>query len=543
MVTSSPDNKRDDKHLHRRAQRESLYRQSIQAEARLAAEQAAQRAAGMVTAPLSTEDASVASVGSTELAIQRGSQRALLDSFEETNRRGIHSHSITEFDLTTVTEEDATTNRTNSVLIVTPSSRSKPDTKKKKRRMRMPRKNTRLSVESRRRSGLFKNTDAIKRDAWMCGVCGKVFTTFTSAEVHEQQCIRKLVGAENARDAKPPATPNGVRSPDPLSNVARLPDTNDMDPSDASFESALSSVASLCSGTWRNRKSVDFADLHPIVSGEAAAVQGSKAQKPILRKPMTPVPFPNLVSPTVDKGQKDQALKNRDNMIIAAKSALHRSIIPESRAVDDDDLLLPATMRQYVVLSDEALVNVVLRATPLALNRQQINAERDLALLALDKAYYDAMAQRALDRSKYLIKKSKGTGIYSNVHNKFVDAYQLIKEGDVEGGMTTDQYTRKRKGGSNEAGEIVHTDATMYVNVVVKQSIQVVNYELERMAKERWDDEKNMRKIKSMDEKCARFERLKAFAHANAVRIAGLALASDFTPRRIAVQLSNDLYR
>ena len=40
-----------------------------------------------------------------------------------------------------------------------------------------------------------------------------------------------------------------------------------------------------------------------------------------------------------------------------------------------------------------------------------------------------------------------------------------------------------------------------------------------------------------------RFQKFRAVAQGNLVKLAGFALASDFTPRRIAVQLSNDLYR
>lgn len=81
----------------------------------------------------------------------------------------------------------------------------------------------------------------------------------------------------------------------------------------------------------------------------------------------------------------------------------------------------------------------------------------------------------------------------------------------------------------------------MYVNVIVKNSVRVVDNELERMAQQRWEDLKESTIVK--DEKTAQFERFRKFAHAHAVKLAGLALQSDFTPRRIAIQLSNDLYR
>ena len=66
-----------------------------------------------------------------------------------------------------------------------------------------------------------------------------------------------------------------------------------------------------------------------------------------------------------------------------------------------DDQLLPSATRKYMILSDEALVNVVLRAVPMTLSPSEMKAERALKLLAGDKAYYDAMSERAEYRKKY----------------------------------------------------------------------------------------------------------------------------------------------
>jgi hypothetical protein len=208
---------------------------------------------------------------------------------------------------------------------------------------------------------------------------------------------------------------------------------------------------------------------------------------------------------------------------------------------DGDDQLLPSATRKYMMLSDEALVNVVLRAVPMLLSPSEMKAERALKLLAADKAYYDAMSERAEYRKKYRLTRAEGSGVFSKVQNKFVDAYQLIKEGDGADVMGGDQYTVKKKGGGGAEREISHTGGTVYVNVIVKNSVRVVDNELERLAQQRWEDLRESTIVK--DEKKAQFERFRKFAHAHAVKLAGLALQSDFTPRRIAVQLSNDLYR
>ena len=67
--------------------------------------------------------------------------------------------------------------------------------------------------------------------------------------------------------------------------------------------------------------------------------------------------------------------------------------------------------------------------------------------------------------------------------------------------------------------------------------MQVVNNELERMARGWWQDNKNERG------RDFQFEWIRAVTQQKVIQLAGLALASDFTPRKVAVQLSNDLYR
>ena len=52
-----------------------------------------------------------------------------------------------------------------------------------------------------------------------------------------------------------------------------------------------------------------------------------------------------------------------------------------------------------------------------------------------------------------------------------------------------------------------------------------MKHELERLARERWEAEE------MGVEKFRKFERFRFFAHVNAVRLAGIALASDFTVR------------
>lgn len=72
----------------------------------------------------------------------------------------------------------------------------------------------------------------------------------------------------------------------------------------------------------------------------------------------------------------------------------------------------------------------------------------------------------------------------------------------------------------------------------------LVNNELQRMARGWWQSEtsgdKAQNKEKVLD---FQFEWIRAHTQKKVIQLAAVALASDFTPRKVAVQLSNDLYR
>jgi hypothetical protein len=208
------------------------------------------------------------------------------------------------------------------------------------------------------------------------------------------------------------------------------------------------------------------------------------------------------------------------------------SPIPASTRLVDDampSLLMPGTMQNYVVLADEALLNVCWRATPLILAPNEVQAERHLAYLGKDKAYYDDIVARAQARRTNPSNRFRSDAtdtLRGKVQNKLLDAYQLMKEGDANFARK-DVYNRKQVegGAAGENSMIHHSPSTMYVNVLVRNSVQVVKYELERLAREKWEHPDEGK------EKYTRFELFRVYAHVNFVKLAGLALASDFTVR------------
>ena len=209
----------------------------------------------------------------------------------------------------------------------------------------------------------------------------------------------------------------------------------------------------------------------------------------------------------------------------------------------EHDLILPLGMRDYVVLADEALADVCGKALPLMLTCAELDAELELEYLAKDKAYYDMLYSRDMERrrgGRYSQFRTEGKSMLSKVQNKFVDAYQLMKEGNPNGKTTNmDHYTRKLKGDIDTTRMLENSKNTLYVNVIVKESLKVVRYELQRLARQRWEEAHAEKTEKDPQV----FQQFRALAQDNLVKLAGLVLAADFTPRRIAIQLSNDLYR
>lgn len=325
-------------------------------------------------------------------------------------------------------------------------------------------------------------------DAWMCGVCGQAFATLSSANRHETKHIEQVVKGICAASI-PPSTRNDVSVP-PI---------------------------------YRSRSETPSNHAPHSTSGDSTAVDASD---PVVNS-TTAEPEQSRGLPVVNK------LRDRTNSEVRFEDQLH-GVHGTVDDIDEPPLLLPSTVIKPVILADEALLTVCQRAEHLILCSEEIQAEHELALLARDKKYYDDMADRALSRrvnpmSRY---RSDAEGLVGKVHNKLLDAYQLMKEADEGGprtGLTsTDLYNKKKR--KNKDGvigdlddQIVHTSKTLYVNVMVRNSVQVVKYELQRLAGQRWENAEESGK--NLDQ----FERFRIYAHLNIVKLAGIALASDFT--------------
>ena len=402
-------------------------------------------------------------------------------------------------------------------------------------------------------------------DAWMCGVCGMVFANELVADQHEQRHIIDVVkGMEwNKNNQSRVNRPNTMMSPIRHEPIVSPSTTSILMPSSKRIVEVenLPKTPQLQRGRGRIREANSLRAVGTSSPMEPDVVRFAIAttEPPVHPPPLRPDNDRRPHSPHIrfEHDEDDDEYPGLDAdlpppLLSSTEPQRHgRANSNEVRFASDDDALLshapqhnplavkhlhefdmlyqPANATDRVVLADEALYDVTSRAVSMILTRREADAEYELALLARDKSYYDECTKRAIARrvnpsNRY---RSDREDVLAKVQNKFVDAYQLMKESDGKKGIT-DQYNRINKKGGKEgttSALMKHTGSTIYVNVMVKNSVEVVRHELERLAKQRWDVSS------SQDESLTRFERFRVYTQMNIVKLAGIALASDFTVR------------
>jgi hypothetical protein len=343
--------------------------------------------------------------------------------------------------------------------------------------------------------------------AWMCGVCGLVYANERACELHETRHIRDvLVGLGYWQE------------PQPAEAVATEPAAAAVSGMIASSLSssrvtAVGGATAVAGGgnNNNNNRTIVFAD-------EVVGEDG----------------YPGLEADLPDPPPR--SWRHDDHYYWRGELDQHDE---DDDTTDYDPLLVDPT-NNMVVYTDDALVDVVKRAEPFMLSAAEQEAERALQLLACDKDHYDSLAQRAMERqvnptARY---RSEEKGLRGTFQNKLLDAYQLMKESDGKKGIR-DQYNPKKiKKYNNKSGTSNNDDPvlvvqqrdnrTLYVNVIVKNSVQVVRHELERLARQRWEIGDHSAHQKR---DVTRFERFRVYTQTKAVKLAGMALASDFTVR------------
>jgi len=402
-----------------------------------------------------------------------------------------------------------------------------------------PRKKTRVSGETTATSTptILTATKKATRDAYMCCVCGAAFSLYAKTEAHEEKCVRNAFGpsfpTEQAERRQPP------RQSVSTSMLAHVQNST-MEYLEA-----------------RAEPSADDRGQGSIVDETHIEDTDCKTDG---RLYLSPAPeHPDKTFPGQNGGDlkcanlRVETSVEPTRMGAASSQSTRRQFDILSCRTDTEPgaIHLSDSMRRYIMMTDEAILKVVERATPFMVMPDEIDAERELALLARDRAFYDLLEAR---RRKHLNKGdgtrtgNVGKDFVNTVKGRFSEAYRLIKEGDEEGTAVVDLYKNRSGAKGAETADIYHNDSTLYINVVVKNSVGVINNELKRLANTRWENTQQdgapiQKQQQLQNNPGEAFEWFRAVAQLKIVQLASLALQSDFTPRRIAIQLSNDLYR
>ena len=126
------------------------------------------------------------------------------------------------------------------------------------------------------------------------------------------------------------------------------------------------------------------------------------------------------------------------------------------------------------------------------------------------------------------------SNVWGTIKGRFDHAYKLAKEGPAPAdgmGHKRRSRTDDKDKAAKKKGEMKHDKNTVYVNVVVKNSVQMVNNELQRIARGWWQTElHNSGGSQSGKEEVLdfQFEWIRAHTQKRVISLAGMALASDF---------------
>mmetsp|Transcript_1092 Transcript_1092/g.1995 ORF Transcript_1092/g.1995 Transcript_1092/m.1995 type:complete len:776 (-) Transcript_1092:1102-3429(-) len=371
--------------------------------------------------------------------------------------------------------------------------------------------------------------DLLASGAWMCGVCGTPFDTSEHANRHEKVCLVEWLKHDKLvrqawRDEQKPKNTSGVpiiflESKQPLNYPEYLPPrTGGESPLSSPLvkkyllmtDEALVSVA-------RRQRHI----LHEVIDRDLCALSLKKHKA---REDTSPA--------SVDE-YTDHDKKNHEDLFVWER---------EYDALRE--LELSSRDRHYYANLEQRAMERRFGHQPHLTHHDyyyhRLNRIRSAGSEKFDiDTSPDAKAKEEEEKEKFSLKKV----IWGRLDN----AYKLVKEGPTSpiDGMDNKRQTRKDDGdsGSNK-GDMKHDPNTLYINVVVKNSVQMVNNELQRIARGWWQTDKGGEDQPDKEEILDfQFEWIRAHTQKRVIQLAGMALASDFTPRKVAVQLSKDLYR
>lgn len=318
--------------------------------------------------------------------------------------------------------------------------------------------------------------------AFACSICGTIYDSLANATRHEEQCLICFIDmSERTTDDSTARTllkfPAEHRPQ--MAQTKQVPSRPGLQRTGVSFHSAASDVTSssatpssaLSSAPRYKQKSRSSTDFIPPKTGGEVNLESTEFQRHMLIT--------------------DEAVVD---VVQRSKQVMHSRCVKELSIMNDQP-------EEFV---DET------RKASLLLKLREFDAQHEIALMSRDRHYYGMVEQRSLEKlygpstryenpyKHYYNRKYAKMGIdigsssrnkddtdkasllpkksWNAVKHRFEHAYELIKEGpssDVDG---IDNIKKSKvDNNSKMLGDIKHGPNTLYINVVVKNSVQVVN--------------------------------------------------------------------
>ena len=315
------------------------------------------------------------------------------------------------------------------------------------------------------------------KGTWMCGICGSIFDTEDNATAHEDQCIIEFLKHDKRVREKWKA--EGRRFDDDDKGVP-------------------------CINVENSSCIREYPAFYPPITGGEIYFKSEFTKKFLVMSDDALIRITSRASRIFN----EECVKEIERLEVREMKSLETLSSEETRAIytkEDEEVYgtLLAHAQEQVAL-DELVKASADRHAETEIARREIedkfgaNPEWD----HFDYYYYHQnkiLASRAgtgdadqeeecpwpcdaVDEEERSVKSR----LFGPIQGRFKHAYQLVKQGPKTCDKGHDRYKRPNSRNDRDASgekEMEHDKNTLYVNVVVKNSVQVVQFELHRIAR------------------------------------------------------------
>ena len=413
----------------------------------------------------------------TETTIPRASPQPSLQEDEELSLSLGWTQASTSAGLTTVMEDGTASKSSRSKG----SKGSKAGSKFMKKKFTNKKQSNEFKMpQTNDMNELAKSLSA--SGAFACSICGTIYDSLANATRHEEQCLicwidmmERTIDDSTARALlKFPAEHRPQ-----IAQTKQVSSRPGLQRNAVSFHSAVSAVSSssatpssaLSSTPRYKQKSRSSIDFIPPKTGGEVNLESTEFQRHMIITDKAVVDIVQRSKQVMySRCQKELSILNDqpDEFVDEARKA---SLLLKLREFDaQHEIALMSRDRHYYGMVEQRSLEKIYGPSPRYENPYKYYYNRSYAKMGIDIGSSSRNEDDA-DKASLLPKKS-----WNAVKHRFEHAYELIKEGassDVDG----IDHIKKSKVDKNSKmlGDIKHGPNTLYINVVVKNSVQVVN--------------------------------------------------------------------